>query len=182
MPKITSSKRLKILSLNLIGISVIYAWSFCYGRVHRPISEAEVVGTTVLYSESILEAARTYDIQPALIAAVIATESNFKPRAVSFAGAKGLMQINAPTQRYLRLRNAFDPRENILAGSRYLRELLDRFNGDLVHALAAYNAGPGAVAKHAGVPPYKETRAYVKKVLASFTKFKKAFASDPFMS
>jgi soluble lytic murein transglycosylase-like protein len=185
MPNMTHSKRLKILSLNMIGISLIYAFCFGSGKVgvqHVLMTEAEIIGKAIRYSDAILEAAQANGLQPALIAAVIAAESNFNARAVSCAGAKGLMQINPPTQRYLGLQHVYDPRQNILAGSRYLRELLNRFGGDLASALAAYNAGPGAVKKHNGVPPYRETRDYVKRVLASYNHYKKVFVSMPFVS
>jgi soluble lytic murein transglycosylase-like protein len=170
---------MKILTMNLMGITLILLASLYYGR----LAEAELLSVEpVRFSDTIMEAGKLFDIDPALIAAVIQTESQFRPRAISPRGAKGLMQINAPTQRYLRLKNVYDPRQNIFAGSRYLRELLDRFDGELTFALAAYNAGPGAVARHDGIPPYKETKAYVKKVLAQFARYQKAFAADPFVS
>lgn len=175
---ITHSKRLQIIALNMVGICFIYAISFCYGRHAQTWAGKD----TIQFSEVIVQASRLYDLNPALIAAVIQTESNFKPNAVSYAGAKGLMQINPPTQRYLKLRDAYDPQQNIFAGSRYLRELLNRFNGDIVSALAAYNAGPGAVDRHDGVPPYKETRKYVQKVLSYYTHYRKLLTSDPLMS
>lgn len=179
MRKISYPKRLKIIALNLIGISMIYGISFCYGRYFAAVLASE---PTVRYSNEISLAAKTFDINPALIAAVIHAESNFQAKAHSGAGAKGLMQINAPTQRYLGVRNIYDPRQNILAGTRYLKELINRFDGNLVNAIAAYNAGPGAVEKHDGVPPYKETREYVQRVLSNFNHYQRAFNSDPFIS
>lgn len=131
--------------------------------------------TSVRYSNSIEDAAKNYDLSPALIAAVIHAESNFNPRARSRKGAKGLMQIVPGTQRYLRLKNAYDPIQNIQAGSRYLRELLDLFGGDISLALAAYNAGPYAVTRHDGIPPYRETQTYVKRVLAYYDLYKQMF-------
>jgi hypothetical protein len=119
------------------------------------------------FSSQILEAAKRHRIDPALIAAVIRAESNGFPRAVSRKGARGLMQLMPATARRLGVKSAFDPRENIRAGTAYLAELAERFgetNADLI--LAAYNAGEHAVEEHGGVPPYRETRDYVRRVLA----------------
>ncbi len=119
------------------------------------------------FSSQILEAAKQHHIDPALIAAVIRAESNGYPRAVSRKGARGLMQLMPATARRLGVKSAFDPRENIRAGTAYLAELAKRFgetNADLI--LAAYNAGEHAVEEHGGVPPYRETRDYVRRVLA----------------
>jgi hypothetical protein len=119
------------------------------------------------FSSQILEAAKQHRIDPALIAAVIRAESNGFPRAVSRKGACGLMQLMPATARRLGVKSAFDPRENIRAGAAYLAELAERFgetNADLI--LAAYNAGEHAVEEHGGVPPYRETRDYVRRVLA----------------
>ncbi|MFL6247246.1 MAG: lytic transglycosylase domain-containing protein [Thermoanaerobaculia bacterium] len=114
------------------------------------------------------DAARQHGVDPRLVAAVARRESAWKADIVSNRGAIGIMQLMPDTARYLGVNNAFDPRENIFGGTRYLRTLLDTFNGDLDLALAAYNAGPGAVAKYRGVPPYRETRAYVAAVRASY--------------
>lgn len=119
------------------------------------------------FSSQILEAARQHRIDPGLIAAVIRAESNGYPRAVSRKGARGLMQLMPATARRLGVKSVFDPRENIRAGAAYLAELAERFgetNADLI--LAAYNAGEHAVEEHGGVPPYRETRDYVRRVLA----------------
>jgi hypothetical protein len=115
---------------------------------------------------SILNSARKYDLPVNLIASVIRAESNFDARAVSPAGAQGLMQLMPATARDLGVKNPFNIAENIDGGSRYLRQMLDSFDGDLKLALAAYNAGPEAVTKYGGkVPPYLETQQYVKRVL-----------------
>ncbi|HKR62646.1 MAG TPA: lytic transglycosylase domain-containing protein [Thermoanaerobaculia bacterium] len=114
------------------------------------------------------EAARTHGVDARLLAAVAHRESAWNPRAVSRTGACGLMQLMPATAQYLGVRDVFDPRENIFGGARYLRTLLDAFDGDLDLALAAYNAGPGAVEKYRGVPPYRETKAYVAAVKASY--------------
>jgi soluble lytic murein transglycosylase-like protein len=112
-------------------------------------------------------AARRFHLPTELVAAIIKVESNFNPRAVSSEGARGLMQLMPATAEDLGVRNSFDIRENINGGCRYLREMLGRFKGKLDLALAAYNAGPGAVEKYGNIPPYKETQDYVKKVLAN---------------
>jgi soluble lytic murein transglycosylase-like protein len=117
--------------------------------------------------EKVIEgAARKFKLPAELVAAIIKVESNFNPRAVSSKGARGLMQLMPTTAEDLGVKNSFDIRENINGGCRYLREMLGRFNGKLDLALAAYNAGPGAVEKYGTIPPYKETLDYVKKVLA----------------
>ena len=114
------------------------------------------------------EAARRYSLDPALVQAVVAVESGFRPDAVSPKGAQGLMQLMPATARYLGVKDSLDPVDNLDGGARYLRGLLARYNGDVNRALAAYNAGEGAVARHRGVPPYPETLAYVRKVLQRF--------------
>jgi soluble lytic murein transglycosylase-like protein len=116
--------------------------------------------------------AATWQVDPALLKAVIANESGFNANAISNVGAQGLMQLMPETAASLGVRNAYDPAQNVAGGARYLRGLLDRFNGDQRLAVAAYNAGPGAVAKYGDVPPYAETQNYVTNVLASFEKYR----------
>ena len=116
----------------------------------------------------IREVSARYNEDPALIRAVIATESNWNSQAISRKGALGLMQLVPGTARQLGVYNAFDPKQNLDGGVRYLHTLLERYNGDLDRALAAYNAGPGAVDRARGVPQYRETREYVQKVTDSY--------------
>ncbi len=119
--------------------------------------------------DGLIEAfAAEHSIDSALIRAVIRAESNFNHKAVSRKGAQGLMQLMPATIWRLSVGDAFDPHENIGAGVRYLRQLLDQFQGDLTLALAAYNAGENAVLRYRGVPPYQETREYVRKVLSLY--------------
>ncbi len=110
------------------------------------------------------ESSRKHGVDPNLVRAVIKVESNFNPGAVSNKGAMGLMQLMPDTARQLSVTNAFDPQQNVDAGVRHLKHLLTDFNGDLKLSLAAYNAGEGAVTRNNGVPPYPETRTYVKKI------------------
>jgi len=120
------------------------------------------------FSDMISDAAKTHGVDPRLVAAVARRESAWNANAVSRTGACGLMQLMPATARFLGITNIFDPRENILGGTRYLRTLLDTFHGDLDLTLAAYNAGPGAVQKYNGVPPFRETRAYVSSIRAAY--------------
>lgn len=112
--------------------------------------------------------ARQYAINERLVQAVITVESNFDPRAVSRAGAQGLMQLMPATATRYNVDDPFDPRANVEGGVRYLKDLLQRYAGDVRWALAAYNAGEGAVARYGGIPPYPETQQYVKRVMALY--------------
>ncbi len=118
-------------------------------------------------------AARRHGLDPDLVMAVVSVESGFRPRAVSPKGAQGLMQLMPKTASSLGVADAFDPAQNLDGGTRHLGQLLTLYGGDLTRALAAYNAGEGAVDRHGGVPPYRETRAYVKKVLERYDSQKK---------
>lgn len=127
-----------------------------------------VTHTPEEFKGTIEEAGKEYGIDPALLSAVITQESGFDPHATSSAGAQGLMQLMPETARALGVTDPFDPRQNIFAGARYLRSMMDRFNGNLSMALAAYNAGPNAVKEHGGVPPFKETQNYVSSIMALY--------------
>jgi soluble lytic murein transglycosylase-like protein len=118
------------------------------------------------YDDIIAEAAGRYRLEPRMIKAVMETESGFNPMAVSPVGALGLMQLMPAVAEELGAVDAMDPRQNIMAGARYLRQLLDAHDGNVRLALASYNAGPGNVAKYRAIPPFEETRNYVKKVTA----------------
>ena len=123
------------------------------------------------FADLIASVSLRHGINPALVHAVIEAESNYRPTAKSHVGARGLMQVMPATARDLGVTSTgllFDPARNVEAGVKYLKALLERFDGDLPTALAAYNAGPGAVAKYDGIPPYPETRNYVRKVLSNF--------------
>ena len=121
-------------------------------------------GGEATFEDLIRDASRREGVDEHLVKAVVEAESNFNPQAVSSAGAKGLMQLMDGTARALGVRDPFDPASNVAGGVRFLRSLLDRF-GSIPLALAAYNAGPGAVERHRGRPPYEETRSYVERVL-----------------
>ena len=121
-------------------------------------------GSRISVSDSIRHCAALYRLEDALVRAVIKVESNYDPTAVSRKGALGLMQLMPETARDMNVKDPMNAGENIRGGSRYLRLMLDHFDDNLDLALAAYNAGPGAVSRHGGIPPYKETRNYVERV------------------
>jgi soluble lytic murein transglycosylase len=120
----------------------------------------------------ISDASKKYGLEAPLIKAVIKAESDFDPNAISHKGARGLMQIMPMNYRLLNVENPFDPHQSIDAGARYLRDMMDRYNGKLNLSLAAYNAGPGAVDRHGGVPPYQETEEYIERVMRYYQRYK----------
>ncbi|HEX5422345.1 MAG TPA: lytic transglycosylase domain-containing protein [Candidatus Acidoferrales bacterium] len=124
------------------------------------------------YAELIRTAAAKHGVNGALIQRVIAAESNFNPRAVSAKDAFGLMQLLPETAARYKVLNMFDPAQNIDAGTRYLKTLLDQYDGNLALALAAYNAGPQTVARYGGVPPFPETQRYVRRITSEMTQVK----------
>jgi hypothetical protein len=119
-----------------------------------------------MYDHHVEQASALHQVSPDLVRSVIAAESEFDQWAVSSKGARGLMQLMPATARRLGVADSFDARQNIFGGTQYLRMLLDQFGGDVALALAAYNAGPNAVLRYGGIPPYRETRGYVQKVQA----------------
>jgi soluble lytic murein transglycosylase-like protein len=128
----------------------------------------EFFGNAIPFGDLIHEKAQKYDVDPALVAAVVETESRFRSRARSQVGAQGLMQLMPRTGAWLGARNLYDPEQNVDAGVKYIKYLQKRFNGDLKQTIAAYNAGEGNVKRYGGVPPFRETRSYVKKVMTRY--------------
>ena len=124
----------------------------------------------VPFANFIADSAQSHGIPAELLASVIAVESNFNPNAVSLKSARGLMQLMPKTATRFGVTNVFDPRQNIDAGTRYLKELLLRYNGDLATTLAAYNAGPDRIGQFRTLPPYRETREYVRRVTEKLNK------------
>jgi len=143
-----------------------------YSRLTRLQKRAIAVNKAAI-ERHILRAASESRLDPLLIKAIIRTESNFDQFAVSAKGAQGLMQLMPETARDLQVHNPFDAYQNIAGGARYLRTLLDTFAGDIRLSLAAYNAGPGSVARHGGIPNFPETMAYVRKVLKHYRNYRK---------
>ena len=127
------------------------------------------------FGDLIHDKAQKYDVDPALVAAVVETESRFHQTARSPVGAQGLMQLMPRTGRWLGAKNLYDPEQNVDAGVKYLKYLQGRFDGNLKNTIAAYNAGEGNVQRYGGVPPFQETRSYVKKVMSRYQQRKKQF-------
>jgi len=136
----------------------------------QPLLPPATPGVGLVIEHPIDAIARRHGMDPLLVRAVIRVESNFDPRAVSPKGAAGLMQLMPETAMRYGVENRFDPAQNVDAGARYLRDLLIKYDYHLWHALAAYNAGAGAVQKYKGIPPYRETINYVKRIDRAYTK------------
>lgn len=155
---------------------------FPTGKITQPrvdiATEFLAVPPSEAYEDIIQEAAEKYEMDPALIRAVMQTESAFHPYAVSRAGAEGLMQLMPALADEMGVSDSFDPRENIMGGVRYLKRLLDHHDGNLDLALASYNAGPGNVERYGGVPPFRETRRYVKTIKALYARSRRATNAD----
>jgi soluble lytic murein transglycosylase-like protein len=142
--------------------------------MQEPIHRQPVLFTSGSYDDVISEAARRNGLSTSLLKALIHVESYFNPRAISKKGAMGLMQIMPENLSLLNIEDPFDPWENIMGGAAYLKAMLERFSGQLPLALAAYNAGPSAVEKYNDIPPYPETRQYVRKVMRYFNLYKQS--------
>jgi len=152
----------KVFSAKKASFSVYHIPAFRSSVLHRKA-----------YAPLIEEAARRHELDPSLVRAVIHVESGFNPHAVSSKGARGLMQLLPSRARLLGVKDSFNPEENIRGGTRHLAFLLRKFDGNLAFALAAYNAGEGAVEKYGGIPPYDETRQYVRRVFLMKDKYGK---------
>lgn len=139
------------------------------GAAAAPLSATPASGGTSAYAADIQAAAQRHGVDPALVRAVVAAESGGNPRATSQAGAMGLMQLMPGTARSLGVADAYDPKQNLEGGTRYLADLTEKFG--LEQGLAAYNAGPGNVARYGGVPPFRETRHYVDRVMKLYGQF-----------
>jgi soluble lytic murein transglycosylase-like protein len=129
------------------------------------LQQAGTLLQTTPYGELIASVSEAHGVDPMLVRALIKVESNYQAKARSPRGAMGLMQLMPSTAREYNVRNPFDPRTNLEAGIKHLKSLIDRFGGEVGKALAAYNAGEGAVMKFNGIPPYRETRSYVSRIL-----------------
>jgi soluble lytic murein transglycosylase-like protein len=150
-------------------------------------SAGAVTGASALpagtpYAAEITAAASKHGVDPALLAGLVKQESNFDPNAGSLAGAQGLTQLMPATAASLGVTNVHDPAQALDGGAKYLRQQLDRFDGDVARALAAYTAGPGAVERFGGVPPYAETQEYVRRVQANAAEYRAASPARPALS
>lgn len=151
----------------LVGLGALLGLLYgCSGAGYLPYAPHALDPTAI--AALVNGASARYDVAPGLVTAVVMAESAGNPSAISGAGAEGLMQIMPETARACGVANPFDPVQNVDCGSRYLHEMLRRYGGNVTLAVAAYNAGPGAVDRYHGVPPYAETRAYVARVVTAY--------------
>ena len=145
----------------------------CYGSCARKVDWHQVALRNEDYAVEIDQLAGEYKVDPALVRAIVHAESHFNPRAVSRKGAQGLMQLMPATQLQYGVSNPFEPLQNLSAGIAHLADLLQAFNGSINLATAAYNAGAGAVRQHDGIPPFRETREYVRRVNILYDRYKR---------
>ncbi|MGE7622553.1 lytic transglycosylase domain-containing protein [Viridibacillus sp. NPDC096237] len=174
----TTSSNNELASLYYNGTSPIYKPTSVANNTYsmtplNPVLTGYTPGPTSVtsntqYDTIIKKASETYGIPEKMIKAVIKQESNFNNSVVSHAGAAGLMQLMPGTAKFLGVSNVFDPEQNIMGGTKYLKQMYDKFGGNMNLMLAAYNAGPGNVSKYNGVPPFKETTNYVNKIMNSY--------------
>ncbi|MFZ5774642.1 MAG: transglycosylase SLT domain-containing protein [Thermodesulfobacteriota bacterium] len=206
-PAISVAALLAVLLLSEVAQATIYTFVDARGTVHftnvpndpryqkgivvpaslrmaarRPAPRSSVGADPRLFEEYILQAANRYAVDPQLVKAVIRVESNFDHRAVSSKGAMGLMQLMPGTASDLNVCDPFDPEANIHGGTCYLRQMLDRFGGDIRLALAAYNAGPGRVEEAMGIPMIPETQQYVGRVLQHYRQMAGGYATGRWAS
>ncbi len=137
-------------------------------KISQPSTQNEKLSSKDKILDYVKNISKNYGVEEKLVQALIKQESAFNPNAISKAGAMGLMQLMPKTAKSLGVNNPLDPKENIEGGVKYLKQMLDKYNGNKILALAAYNAGPGAVDKYSGVPPYAETQNYVRAVLKNY--------------
>jgi soluble lytic murein transglycosylase-like protein len=162
--RIASSVRVDARSGRLVRSRTVTPRQIAPRLIESPAVSATIQDRSASIGKMLDSTARKHEVEPALVESVIKVESNFNPHAVSHKGAEGLMQLIPSTARRFGVQDSFDPAQNIEGGVRYLKYLLEMFKGDERLALAAYNAGEGAVLRHKGIPPYPETQNYVYQV------------------